>query len=605
MGFSAPAKARGVYFRLVSETSIRAIREHLEKILASRQFAGSERMCRFLKLAVEHALTGEQAPLKEYQIGVEVFDKAPSFDPRADPIVRVEARRLRVKLKKYYETEGAGDVAVIEIPERGYVATFREKEVPGPEPPAAGEMVTTRPDSLFYQCGKFIRLNRTVTAAALLAAALVGGTVAGFWSARAAKVERLRAKHRVAEARSLTDTILFELHDAIANLPGSTQARELLVKRAQQYLDSVALELGRDDALQRERAIAYERIGDVLGLPKSANLGRTSEALESYGKALEIYKALASPATANVTRAIDLARVYGSICEVHQIVGEFRKSLDACMQAERILTAPVAANPADLQMRADLAVTHQNQASAYFSLGEWERSREERMRALREFQELHRRRPDDERFLSELATVYHRMALLEEQTQQFQTARDYALQAVELFEQVSARNPGDIRRRLGWTIAMQRLGSILISLGDLPAALRAFEQVLPIRVQLLALDTHDARLLVKVAYSHAAIGVVLLNMGKPLLAQEHFERQLKIASELVKLDPVRVEHRYSLSEAYENLGRVAAKAGQRDRARNYLREALNIYDELGARDAISAEYAWVPDRIRKEMTRGR
>jgi Tfp pilus assembly protein PilF len=66
-----------------------------------------------------------------------------------------------------------------------------------------------------------------------------------------------------------------------------------------------------------------------------------------------------------------------------------------------------------------------------------------------------------------------------------------------------------------------------------------------------------------------------------------------------------VEHRYSLSEAYENLGRVAAKAGQRDRARNYLREALNIYDELGARDAISAEYAWVPDRIRKEMTRGR
>ena len=130
-------------------------------------------------------------------------------------------------------------------------------------------------------------------------------------------------------------------------------------------------------------------------------------------------------------------------------------------------------------------------------------------------------------------------------------------------------------------------------MGDRPAALRAFEQVLPIRVQLLALDMHDAGLLVNVAYSHAAIGVALLNMGKPRVAQEHFEKQRKIASELVKLDPVRVQHR------------VAAKAGQRDRARNYLSEALSIYDELGARDAISAEYAHVPDRIRKEMPRVR
>jgi tetratricopeptide (TPR) repeat protein len=348
--------------------------------------------------------------------------------------------------------------------------------------------------------------------------------------------------------------------------------------------------------------MAYERIADVLGLPKGANLGRTSEALESYSKALEIYKGLASPPTANATPATDLARVYDKICQVHQSTGAFRKSLDACMQAEGVLAAPAAAHPGDLHMWADLAGIHQDQAGAYFSLGEWEHSREKGIHALKEFQELHRRQPDDEQFLNELARVYHRMALLEEQTQHRPIARDYALQAVDLFEQYSARNPGDIRRRLGWTLAMQRLGSILIAMGDMPGALRAFEPVLPIRMQLLALDTHDARLLVSVANSHAAIGVVLLNMGKLQKAQEHFESQLKIASELVKLDPVRVAHRYNLSEAYENLGRVAAKSGQTDRARNLLREALSIYEELGARDAISAEYAWVPGRIRKEMS---
>jgi hypothetical protein len=218
----------------VSETSIHAIREQLERILASRQFVGSERMSRFLRLAVEHALSGEKTPLKEYQIGAEVFDKDSSFDPRADPIVRVEARRLRGKLKNYYETEGAGDVVVIEIPERGYLAAFRQRELRAaePEPPAASEMATTGAASLRSQCIKFIRLNRATAAAGLLAAALVVGIVAASWSAHAAKLERLRAKQRFEEVYSLADTILFELHDAIADLPGSTQARELLVKRA-------------------------------------------------------------------------------------------------------------------------------------------------------------------------------------------------------------------------------------------------------------------------------------------------------------------------------------------------------------------------------------
>ena len=67
-------------------------------------------MVRFLRLTVERALAGQSDELKEYLIGVEVFDRKQSYDPRVDPIVRVEARRLRAKLKAYYEGDGAGDV---------------------------------------------------------------------------------------------------------------------------------------------------------------------------------------------------------------------------------------------------------------------------------------------------------------------------------------------------------------------------------------------------------------------------------------------------------------------------------------------------------------
>jgi serine/threonine protein kinase/tetratricopeptide (TPR) repeat protein len=466
----------------------------------------------------------------------------------------------------------------------------------------SSQPVTARPDTLRYRTGKFIQRNRgAVVAVGLLAVTLLAGIVATSWQAHTANLERARAERRFQEVRGLANTVLFELHDAIANLPGSTQARELLVKRAQQYLDSLAVE-STDDSLQRERAMAYERIGDVLGLPSRANLGRTTEALESYRKALEIERSLAARDPGNAALQTDLARAYNSVCQVHQSSGQFRESLNACLEAERILQARVAASPSDVKMRADLASTYQNLAGAYSNLGDWDRSRQQRVRALSEFQELHRRHPEDETFLNELATAYHRMAGLEEQVKDYPAAHTNALEAVARFNEVSQRHSGDIRKRQGWTFAMQRLGSILISLHDLPGALDAFQKVLPIREQLRALDPHDARAQVNLANSHAAIGVVLLNMGNAITAQSHFEQQRKIAEDLARLDPVRVEHRYSLSEAYENLGRVAMRLNQKERARTNLNDALRIYTELAARGAISAEYAEVPERIRKELS---
>ncbi|MDQ6665206.1 MAG: tetratricopeptide repeat protein, partial [Acidobacteriota bacterium] len=110
-----------------------SIREQLQRILASSEFAQAERMCRFLRLVVEYTLEDRAGELKEYLIGVEVFDRKDLYDPRLDPIVRVEARRLRSKLKKYYEGEGKADEAFIELPKGSYVPVFgsRPENLPG------------------------------------------------------------------------------------------------------------------------------------------------------------------------------------------------------------------------------------------------------------------------------------------------------------------------------------------------------------------------------------------------------------------------------------------------------------------------------------------
>lgn len=82
------------------------VREQLEKILRWESFARAGRLSRFLRFAVEQVLENPVPVLKEYVIAVEVFDKPKDFDPRLDPIVRVEARRLRARLREYYESEG-------------------------------------------------------------------------------------------------------------------------------------------------------------------------------------------------------------------------------------------------------------------------------------------------------------------------------------------------------------------------------------------------------------------------------------------------------------------------------------------------------------------
>jgi TolB-like protein/Tfp pilus assembly protein PilF len=101
-----------------------AVQEALERILASAGFVNSPRMSRFLRFVVEETAAGRAAGLKEYVVGLRVFDKAESFDPTVDPTVRVEASKLRAKLARYYETEGGGDSTIIEIPKGHYGARF-------------------------------------------------------------------------------------------------------------------------------------------------------------------------------------------------------------------------------------------------------------------------------------------------------------------------------------------------------------------------------------------------------------------------------------------------------------------------------------------------
>jgi serine/threonine-protein kinase len=107
--------------------SEQAIREHLSALLSSSLFAQVDRLKRFIRYVVEETVAGRSDALKEYSIGVEVFDREASFDPRTDPIVRVQARRLRARLARYYEEEGRHEQMRIELPKGSYAPVFHHR----------------------------------------------------------------------------------------------------------------------------------------------------------------------------------------------------------------------------------------------------------------------------------------------------------------------------------------------------------------------------------------------------------------------------------------------------------------------------------------------
>lgn len=104
-----------------------AVRAALERVLASPDLCTSPRLGAFLRYVVEATLAGRADQIKGYTIAVEALGRPHSFDPQADPIVRVEATRLRRALQNYYNTVGLTDPIQIHIPKGGYVPQFQDR----------------------------------------------------------------------------------------------------------------------------------------------------------------------------------------------------------------------------------------------------------------------------------------------------------------------------------------------------------------------------------------------------------------------------------------------------------------------------------------------
>ncbi len=261
------------------------VRACLENLLSSPAFSGSPRRAQLLRYLVERTLAGDGERINEYAIGLDVFGKPASFDPRLESIVRTELARLRQKLRDYYVQDGLNDAVQIDIPPRSYVPGFRLRE------PAATLAATPRPPSVLP------RRQWWIVSAAILALAVIALTI---WLLRSTPAHPLNSvavlpfvnlspDHR---GDYLADGITEELTN---NLAQSGKLRVVARTSAWLFKGKAAdiREIGR--RLNVENAVegSIESEGDQIRI--TAQMNRTSDGYHVWSRS---YKASAGDTAA-------------------------------------------------------------------------------------------------------------------------------------------------------------------------------------------------------------------------------------------------------------------------------------------------------------------
>ncbi len=217
----------------------------------------------------------------------------------------------------------------------------------------SGLPVLARDGNFRYRAGKFVRRHQgAVIAACVAVLALVAGTITTSWEAHAARVERARAERRFNDVRRVANSLLFDVQDAIRDLPDAAPARNMIITKATEFLDNLAPDAANDPALERELGSSYERLGDVeaqQALPT---------ARQSYRKAMAIREVAGAQAPGDLDLQRELIANCAKLSESLWRDGDRAGALVYSRQGLTLSDTLATASHAAQQDRIQLAANH-------------------------------------------------------------------------------------------------------------------------------------------------------------------------------------------------------------------------------------------------------
>ncbi len=447
-----------------------------------------------------------------------------------------------------------------------------------------GLPVLARKDTFSYRAGKFARRHKAGVA---MLALLIGFAVAlSVLAVRLAR-ERDRAERRFMQVRKLSNNFLFDFHDKIQNIPGTTEARAMVAKTALEYLDSLAQEAAGDPHLELELAVAYHKVGDVQGDPWAANLGFPQEAMQSYQKGLTLAQKLSRSGNNDLKVLRQLAQGYFKVGELQAAAGVQTAARDALHQA-----VDAAENlerqthdPEDLRL---LQNCHIRLGDVSLDTGDPSGA----LTSYRKEMSLAERRvadfPGDRSQLS-LAMSNKRVAESLDSLGDLNGAIDDLRRSLKLMDELSPKFKSDpifLRARM---ISLLWLGHLAgnpryINQGDTRTALQYYREHLTIAETLSALDPKNALARQDLAGGYQRLGEVLA-FEEPAQAVGYFRQALRIITELQESAPQEPLFLNWEAHSLKGMGLALRGMGDRQNALQKLRRALQIRKDLNARDA--------------------
>ena len=442
----------------------------------------------------------------------------------------------------------------------------------------AGLPVLARKDTAGYRVNRFVRRHKPgVAAAVLVLLALVAGLVSTAIQAR-------RADRRFEDVRRLAHSILFEVEPQIANLTGATGARSTLVKRALEYLDSLAREAGGDRELRGELATAYEKVGDVQGNPNVSNLGDLKGALASYRKARDLRLSMlkSTPHDASIRHALATnEEQLGVLLWWDNRTGDALASYRDALTLRRALLAE---QPRSVEFRRGLASLQMNLADVYAWNGQSPEALKDYGNALPILQTLSAERPDDAERQIGLARCLSRLGIVRRDVDDNSGALAAFHHAQGLLEVVIQKDPNNHSARLEDWFATYHECQVY-------EQQRAADQALPLAVRIVAMaeemaraDPKDSALSHDLAISDNSYGEALSQAGRWPEAIDYFQRGLSIDTRLGEQSPENGEYSHSCATDRESIGEARWHLGQLAQAAADEQAAQTLMETAAASD---------------------
>jgi serine/threonine protein kinase len=471
--------------------------------------------------------------------------------------------------------------------------------------------VLARKSTATYLASKFIvRHKAGVAAGVIVAITLFTALGVTLRQVRIARAERARAEQRFNDVRKLANSLIFEIHDSIRQLPGSTPARKLIIQRAQEYLDSLGRESEDDPSLLREQATAYARLADVQGNIQDANSSDTPRALENYRKAIELLERASGlqPSDRQIRRELaqrymDMALALGSAG------GDKNGYKNGLRKAVQILEGLAATDPQDLQTQAALAAGYMSTGTYLRRDNDLTGNLEYCGKALDIFERLAKAEPSNEFYQTQISSVHRSIGATLAMQQKWAPALDQYRTALTMDQTQLALHPDTYAARYNITTTYSNTGFILVRQGDLDGGLNYYRKALEIRVALAAADPQDTKSRVSLSDTYNYMGGIFQRKRDLAQSLDSFKKAFAIRKALFEKDPANDAFRFGIADSQSNIGSIYLEMATNARgvpskelalcreSEHWLREALPVFLQRKVQGRLMGAELDGPDAI--------